>query len=442
MKRMIRNIPARGWALLALCFIAGVAQACGFDVASFGAMHGAAAGLAGALLITGEIDGTGIMKALDRVESKMSEMSDNATAEIKDLGKVTSDTKAAIENIGIEQRTLADRLLQLEQKGSQQPDTPPVEDSLGTQFTKSARFDEFVKADGRIKIRVDLKNTVSNAVANTYSQRRPDIVQGAFRVFTLEELMTSIPTDAPSISWTRENVFINAAAEVAEGGQRQQSSITFTPEVMAVSTVGHVIKITSQLAKDNAAMAAYINLRMEYGVNLKFENQLIIGNGATPNIKGLAHVENYVPHGYTAASLAALGLRNNRFDVIGKAIGDCAAADSPADVIIVNTVDWWTMRLAKNDNGEYILGKPGDNVVPMLFGLPVVASNAMPVGKFWVGPLRIAATLWRREGVAIDLSDSDGDNFQSGLVTVRAERRGALTVEKPYACRFGDLVPA
>jgi hypothetical protein len=66
----------------------------------------------------------------------------------------------------------------------------------------------------------------------------------------------------------------------------------------------------------------------------------------------------------------------------------------------------------------------------------------MPVGKFWTGPLRIAATLWRREGVAIDLSDSDGDNFQNGLVTVRAERRGALTVEKPYACRYGDLKPA
>lgn len=442
MKRIIANIPARGWAALALCFIAGVAQACGVDIASFGVAHGAAAGLAGALLITGEIDGTGIMKALDRVESKMSEMSDKATAEIKDLGKVTSETKSALDNIGIEQRTLADRLLLLEQKGAQQPDAPPVDDTLGAQFTKSAKFDEFRKADGRIKIRVELKNTVSNAVANTYSQRRPDIVQGAFRVFTLEDLMTAIPTDSPSIQWTRESVFINAAAEVAEGGQRQQSSITFTPEVMAVSTVGHIIKITSQLAKDNAAMAAYINLRMEYGVNLKFENQLIIGNGATPNIKGLAHVDNYIPHGYTAASLAGLGLRNNRFDVIGKAIGDCAAADSPADVIIVNTVDWWTMRLAKNDNGEYILGKPGDNVVPMLFGLPVVASNAMPVGKFWVGPLRIAATLWRREGVSIDLSDSDGDNFQNGLVTVRAERRGALTVEKPYACRFGDLVPA
>jgi HK97 family phage major capsid protein len=436
MKRFI-NIPARGWALLALALVAGVAQAFGFEI-----QPEAAAGLAGAIFLTGEVDGTAVMKALDGVEANIKAMSEKATAEIAALGQVSKDTKTAIDNLGTQQRELADRLLQVEQKGAQQPDAPPADETLGAQFIKSTSFDSFQKSGGRIKVRADLKNTVTNAVANTFSQRRPEIVQAAFRVFTLEDLMTIIPTEADAIQWTRENVFTNAAAEVVEGGQRQQSSITFTPGVMAMSTVGHVIKITRQLAMDNAAMAAYINLRMEYGVNLRFENQLVIGNGATPNISGLANAGNYVPHGYTAASLAALGLKNNRFDVIGKTLGDCAAADSPADVIIVNTVDWWTRRLAKNDAGEYILGKPGENVVPMLFGLPVVASNAMPVGKFWAGPLRIASTLWRREGVAIDLSDSDGDNIHNGQVTVRAERRGALTVEKPYACRFGDLVPA
>lgn len=439
MKQVFSSIPARGWAVLALCAIAGLAQAFGFDF-HVGAVAGAA-GVAGGLLMTGEIDGAAIMKALDGVERNIETMSKKATEDIANLGKVSADTKSAIDSLGTEQRVLADRLLQIEQKGAQQRDVAPVDESLGKQFTKSSRYEEFLKEGGRLKIRVDLKNTVTNAVANTFSQRRPEIIQGAFREFTLEDLMTVIPSESDSIQWTRENVFSNAAAEVAEGITRPESSITFTPKVMAMSTVGHVIKITNQLAKDNVAMAAYINLRMEYGVNLRFENQLIIGNGESPNISGLANPGNFVAHGYTAASLQGLGLKNNRFDVVGKTIGDCAAADSPASVVIVNTVDWWTMRLATNAAGEYILGKPGENVVPMLFGLPVVASNAMPVGKFWTGPLRVAATLWRREGVSVELSDSDGDNFQKGLVTVRAERRGALTVEKPYACRFGDLVP-
>lgn len=442
MKHMQFNIPARGWALIALAAVATLAQFCGFDVQAFAAQHGLAAGAAGAMLMAGEIDGTAIMKALDGVEKNLEKMSEKATSEIANLGKVSADTKTAIDNLGVEQRTLADRLLQLEQKQSAQPDAAPADESFGAQFTKSSQFENFVKQDGRIKTRVEVKNTVTNAVAGTFSERRPSIVEGAFRVFTLENLMAKLPTQANAIDWIRENVFTNGAAETAEGAAKPQSSITFTPGTMPISTVAHWIKISRQLAMDNAALGAYINRRMIYGVDLRAENQIIAGNGANPNISGLTNPGNFTAHGYTAASMAALGLANNRFDVIGKMIGDCVASDNPADVIILNTVDWWTLRLAKDNTGRYLLGDPGDNVVPMLFGVPVVASSAMPVGKVWVGSLQQAVTLWYREGVALDLSDSDGDNFTSNLITIRAERRLAVTVEKPAACRYGDLVLA
>jgi len=47
-----------------------------------------------------------------------------------------------------------------------------------------------------------------------------------------------------------------------------------------------------------------------------------------------------------------------------------------------------------------------------------------------------------REGVVVEMSDSDGDNFQKNLITLRAERRLALATEKPAAVRGGDLTPA
>lgn len=384
-----------------------------------------------------------ILKALDAVETKLSAMSEKADGEMKTLGKVSTDTKAAIDTIGIEQRTLADRLLQLEQKSSAQGDQAPADESMGAQFVKHATYDNFCKADGRIKARVEVKNTVTNAIGLTFSERRPGIVEGAFREFTIEQLLTSIPTSANAIDWIRENVFTNSAAETAEGAAKPQSSITFSPGTMPVSTVAHWIKITRQLAMDNAALAAYINRRMVYGVNLRVENQLVAGNGTAPNLSGLTTAGNFTAHGYTAASLTALGLSpTNRLDLIGKMIGDSALADYPADVVILNTADWWTLRLAKDSQGRYLLGDPASAVAPTLFGRPVVASNAMVAGSVWVGSLSQAATLHNREGVAVDLSDSDGDNFTTNLVTIRAERRLALTVEKPTAARYGLLVPA
>lgn len=384
-----------------------------------------------------------IMKALDSVETKLKTMSEKADGEMATLGKVSNDTKSAIDAIGIEQRTLADRLLQLEQKATAPADTEAKDESVGAQFTKNAQYATFVKQERRGGIRLELKNTITNAMANTYSERRPGLVEGAFRVFTIEELLTTIPTTAPSIDWVRENVFTNAAAETAAASIKPQSSLTFTTGTMPVSTVAHWLKITKQLSLDNAALVAYINRRMIYGVNLRVETQLVAGNGTAPNINGLTNTGNFTAHGYTSASLTAMGLSpTNRFDLIGKMMGDAALADYPADVVILNTGDWWTMRLTKDTQGRYLLGDPGSIVPPSIFGQPVVASNAMVSGNVWVGSLSQAATLHNRDGVVVELSDSDENNFQLNLITIRAERRLALTVEKPAAARYGLLVPA
>lgn len=437
------GLPLRAVIFMAIAAIAGLAQAAGVDVQGLALQHsGMLAGMS-MLGFIGEIDGTSIMKALDGVDARLLEISTKADAEIAANGKLSTDTKTAIDNIGIEQRTLADRLLIVEQKGTAQDDDQPKDESHGAQFIKNAEYKTFQTKTSRGSVGMELKNTVTNAIGNTFSERRPGIVEGAFRVFTIENLLVSIPTASNAIDWVRENVFTNAAAEAAEGGQIVQSSITFTPGTMPVQNIAHFVKITRQLAMDNASLAAYINRRMVYGVNMRVETQLVSGNGVAPNIGGLTLAGNFTAHGYTAAALTALGLSPaNRFDLIGKMIGDCGLADYPADVVVLNTADWWTLRLTKDGQGRYLLGDPGSAAAPVLFGLPVVASNAMVAGSVWVGSLSQAATLHNREGIVLDLSDSDENNFQLGLVSVRAMRRLALTVEKPAAARYGLLVPA
>jgi len=255
-------------------------------------------------------------------------------------------------------------------------------------------------------------------------------------------MLTSLPTTSTSVDYVKEASFTNSAAETAEGAAKPESAVTTTLVSEPVATVAHWIKISRQLAADNAALAAYINTRMIYGVNLRVENQIVNGNGTAPNISGFTKSGNFTAHGYTAASLTAAGLLNNRFDLIGKVIGDTQAADYPADVIVVNPVDWWTMRLAKDTTNRYILGDPGFNQPPSLFGLPVVSSNAVTADNVLIMSIGQAATFYNREGVVVDLSDSDSDNFTKNLITIRAERRCMLAVERPAAVRYGDLTPA
>ncbi len=57
-----------------------------------------------------------IEKMVGNVEAKLIEVSKKADEEQKAVGKLSVETKAAIENLGNEQKELADRILAFEQK--------------------------------------------------------------------------------------------------------------------------------------------------------------------------------------------------------------------------------------------------------------------------------------------------------------------------------------
>ena len=385
-----------------------------------------------------------VMKMLDGIESKMARQAEIAEGQVKTLGKVSEDTKSAIDNLGLQQRELADRLLTLEQRGATPPRDEPAGESWGQQFVKQVSGDVGDLLTRRRKsLAAEIKNTITNTVGNTFSERRPGVVPGAFREFTLEAILTTLPTTSNAVDYVRENVFTNAAAETAEGNTKPESSVTFTPITEPVATVAHWLKISRQLAADNAALAAYVDTRMRYGVNLRVENQIIAGTGVAPLMSGFTKSGNFTAHGYTNANLTGAGLLNNRFDLIGKILGDLQAADYPGNVILMNPTDWWTMRLAKEaTTNAYLLGTPSEVVGPSLFGVPVIATNAITADNVLVMNVAAAATFYNREGVVIDMSESDGDNFVRNLITIRAERRCMLAVTTPAAVRYGDLTPA
>lgn len=378
-----------------------------------------------------------VMKALDAIEVKLLDFSTKAEAEAKSNGKVSTDTQAALDAIGIKQREFADEIVQLKQRGSA-PGNEEKTETWGEQFTKSDGYKSF-QSGSTNRVRLEVKNTVTTAIGNTFSQRRPEFIGGAFRNLTLESLLTTLPVTSNAVDYVKENVFTNSAAEVAEGASKPESGITTTLMTDPIATVAHWIKISKQLAADTPALTAYINQRMIYGVNLKVENQIISGTGVAPQISGLTKAGNFTAHGYTAATLGAI---NARIELIRRTIADCWAADYPADVIILNPVDWALIELLKDSQNRYLVGDASNSNAPRLWGLPVVISNAIVADTFFVGALSMACTFYNREGVTVELSDSDSDNFTKNLITVRAERRCALAVERPAAIRYGDLTPA
>lgn len=379
-----------------------------------------------------------ILKALDGIEAKLKAFSDKADGEAQTVGKISADTKSALDAIGIQQRELADRLTQMEQKATAEPEAQGIS-SWGEQFIKSANYGAF--AGGNLnKLRVEVKNTLTGSDTTVAPQRNAGIVGGAFLPFAMEALLPSTTTSSNAIEFTKEASFTNSAAEAAEGAQKAESALTWSLVNMPVSTVAHWIKISKQLAADAPALAAYVNTRMRYGVNQKVDTQLVVGDGTAPNISGTYDAGNYTAHGYANA---ALGSTLKKLVLIRKIMADLYTAGYPADAIVLNPADWATIEieLFTTAAGQtlYSVNEAGQ---ARLFGVPVIQAIGMAADTFQVGRFSEAYMVYNREGVVVEMSDSDSDNFTKNLITLRAERRLALATEKPAAVRGGDLTPA
>ena len=114
-------------------------------------------------------------------------------------------------------------------------------------------------------------------------------------------------------------------------------------------------------------------------------------------------------------------------------------AEFPATGVVLNPIDWDVMGGVKDTTGRYIIGNPQGTASPTLWGLPVVATNAMAEDKFLVGAFRLGAQVFDRWLARVEVATENEDDFIKNLVTILCEERLALAVYRPQAFIFGDL---
>ncbi len=294
-----------------------------------------------------------------------------------------------------------------------------------------------------MKARVEIKeDTATNPIltpAVVEGYRRPGVLAGATRPLTIEGLFPSIPVATNAFEYVAESGFVNGAAFVAEGAQKPFGSVDFELKTGTIKTIAHMARVSKQLLADAAALAAYINQRMVYGVDLAVEDELVTGDGTGQHLGGILATGNYTAHGQ---SLTTLGSDATLFDLILAAKTQVEAAFFRPNCILLNPTNWSKMQMTKNKSGDYYLGHPASVAPKTLWGLPVWTTPAIPVDKFLVGDFTQAATLWTRQGMVVEAFEQDVDNVQKNLVTIRAERRLGFGVERATALVGGDLVLA
>ena len=370
-----------------------------------------------------------IQNGLAEVKSKLDTELAKHTSEMEKHGKTTTDLTGKIDELSEQYKSLSDQLADVAQK--QTPMTAEgVDVTPGSEFIKSAMFADL--AARRVdRARIEVKNTVTSGSTTTFPMQRPGVIAGDFEPLTIRQRIPTINVTTNSVNALRELAWTNAASEVTQAAAKPESDITFEQHNVAIETVAHWIKVSTQLLADAPAIASYIDTRLRDGLAQKIESQLLLGTGVAPQLSGLTDSGNFVA--FTPNSGA------NLVDSINKAKYALWATGNAPDTVIVNPADWSAMELLRDGaDGVYLYGAPGTNAGGMPFGVQVIMSNHMPVGEFLIGSLRSSATIYQRQGAVVEMGFVN-DDFTKNLITIRAEERLGLSVDRPSGIMYGDI---
>jgi len=315
--------------------------------------------------------------------------------------------------------------------------------SLGAQVIAQENVKALMAAGkGRASVDVDVKAIISGlttdadgSAGDLVDQQRLAVVPGVERRLTIRDLLMPGRTNSSSIQYPKETGFTNSADTHTEtaGTAKPQSEIKFDLVTSNVTTIAHWVLATRQILDDAPMLQSYIDGRLRYGLKLVEEDQLLNGGGTGTDLNGI-----YTQASASTANLAVVS-SPTKIDVIRIAMLQAALAEFPPNGVVLHPTDWAGIELTKDTAGAYIIGNPQDSAQPRLWGLPVVATQAMTLDKFLVGSFGMGAQIFDRSDATVEISTEDDQNFRKNLVTILAEERLALAVYRPEAFVKGDF---
>jgi HK97 family phage major capsid protein len=316
---------------------------------------------------------------------------------------------------------------------------------------------------------------------------RPGIVEKLFYELTIADLISSFATSAPNISYLTESVLNPQANAVAESALYPWSSLEVSRVYAQVGKIANAMTISDEAVADAPTLYQFIQSRLLFLLQRQEEVQILAASGY-PGVGGLlSFASNFtassassyygattdtdtavafppagtngagvvsqtiasLPYGrvvgpvnglYPSPILTALNLKDAFVDI------ELAVFHSPT-AVVMHPRDWQILETAQDANGQFMNGSFfGSNYgvktspVKSIWNVPVVTTPLMPQGSLltgWFDPQSVQIA--RRQGISMQMTNSNGTDFVQGNITMRAEERLGLLCYRPQAFELVQL---
>ena len=398
-----------------------------------------------------------LAEKLNTASTEIKNANEAQAKEIKELGAASAETKSALEKSQAEFAELKglfekadEKLKELELKG-QRPNGGAMEvKSLGEAFTES-EVGMSLKSDQGLGRKVVIeKKDITSGAASAGALIRPDrdsrVFQNPNRPMRIRDLIPTVPTSSNAVEVMRENVFTNnAEPQAGELATKAKSEITYELLTYPVRTIAHYVHASKQVLSDAPMLQSLINGRLTYGLDLESDDQLLLGDGTGQNLTGVLVDSDISDIGEIANGTTDAELPAAMIDHIRSAVTTCQTFDYyNMNGLVMNPVDFATLETAKATDGHYILVPfaATNSQTTQIWRVPVVITNAMPVGQFLIGDWTMGAVVYDRESVSVAVAEQHGTNFIENAVTIRGEERYSLAIPLPKAFCKGQFTVA
>lgn len=272
---------------------------------------------------------------------------------------------------------------------------------------------------------IELKTVLSTSAGWAPAVQRTDrLVDYPLAPLDILDFIPTVTITSPQVSYMEETTFTNAAVETAEGAAKPEATLAYTERVVTARKIPVLIPVTDEQLEDVPRMRQIIETRLPMMVRQRLAGQIVNGDGAGVNIRGILNTVGIQTQAKGADPAPDAVLKAmTKVRTVGMAEPDAG---------IFSATDWQNIRLLRTADGIYIWGAPSEAGPQMIWGIRALIVLQLAAGTAVVGAWQMYSELDVKKGMTVE-SGYVNDDFAKNKETIRAEIRAVPVFYRPPA---------
>lgn len=275
--------------------------------------------------------------------------------------------------------------------------------------------------------------TDANGTASANPEYRQSVLLGPNRKVHMRSILTQSPMSGDLIRYPQHVASDgDFAIQVNQGDVKATIDEKFELVNAVAHTIAGIYHVSKQSLADIPWLAQALISKGTERYMKKEDYMMLYGVGGDNEIKG---IKEYAP--------VFTGDMPNLYEAILNGVYDLLDKDYDPTGTLLRPLTYAELLKYKTSTGEYnmpMLFMPNQQFPMSVAGVPIMMSTGVQANDVFIGdwgPENIRMLI--REGLNVEFSYENKDNFERNLVSIRMESRIGLEVDEPLAFRYLDV---